>query len=168
MGKRLPATRVDSPPGSAAFQRLTAMPEYPQLLQEIIESLDFAADQSERIEMLIEWADKYREVPPKIATRPFPESHRVPFCESEVFVWARPGADGGLKLYFAVDNPQGISAMALSAILQRALSGLPPVAILQVSPEIVYDIFGRNISMGKGQGLMGIVSMVHALARAAK
>ena len=84
----------------------------------------------------------------------------MPACESEAYVWCDGRDDGGLALYFAVENPQGISAKALAAILDRTLSGLPPEEIARVPPEIVYRIFGRELSMGKSMGLMAMVGMV--------
>ena len=76
-----------------------------------------------------------------------------------------PSADGTLKLHFAVENPSGVSAKALAAILDKALSGLPAADIATVDPEIVEKLFRQNISMGKGMGLMSMVLMVQALAR---
>ena len=55
--------------------------------------------------------------PPGIATRPFDPSHQVPQCESDAYVWAQKLPDGTMKYYFAVENPSGISAKALAAIL---------------------------------------------------
>jgi sulfur transfer protein SufE len=75
--------------------------------------------------------------------------------------------DGTLKLHFAVENPSGISARALGAILDRTLSGLPPADIAQITPDIVEGIFRQNISMGKGMGLMSMVQAVRSLANAA-
>lgn len=95
--------------------------------------------------------------------RPYDESHRVRGCESEVFVWAFKEGNG-VKLYYAVDNPQGVSAMALCAILDESLSGRSVDEIGQVPDEIVYEIFGRELSMGKSMGLMGIVQMTKLLA----
>ena len=91
----------------------------------------------------------------------------MPQCESDAYVWARKLPDGTLKLYFAVENPAGVSARALGAILDKTLSGLPPAEIAQVTPDIVERIFRQNISMGKGIGLMSMVEAVRTLARAA-
>jgi sulfur transfer protein SufE len=82
-------------------------------------------------------------------------------------VWASKQPDGTLKLYFAVENPSGVSARALAAILDRTLSGLSPRQIAEVTPDIVERIFRQNISMGKGLGLMSMVQAVRSLARAA-
>ena len=57
---------------------------------ELIESLD----RSERIDALIALADRFREVPERVARRPFDEAARVPGCESQAYVFAEPRADG--------------------------------------------------------------------------
>jgi cysteine desulfuration protein SufE len=124
-------------------------------------------DPAERASVLIGFADQFREVPPGVATRPFPRSHQVPQCESDAYAWALRQPDGTLKLYFAVENPSGISARALAVILDKTLSGRPAADIARVSPEIVEQIFRQNISMGKGIGLMSMVLAVQALARQA-
>ena len=49
--------------------------------------------------------------------------------------------------------------MALGAILKSGLSGAPLEEVLLVSDEVIYDIFGRELSMGKSLGLTGIVKM---------
>ncbi len=42
---------------------------------------------------------------------------------------------------------------SLAAILEATLSGSPAEQIATLSTDIVLKIFGRDISMGKGQGL---------------
>jgi cysteine desulfuration protein SufE len=139
----------------------------PPRLQELLEAFDMFPDPADRTSMLLSYADQFREVPPEIATRPFPKSHNVPQCESDAYVWAIKRPDGTLQLYFAVENPAGVSARALAAILDRTLSGLPAAEIAQVNCDIVERIFRQNISMGKGMGLMAMVNAVQALARKA-
>ncbi len=122
-------------------------------------------DTDERTQLLIDFARRFKEVPPEVAIRPFSQDHLVKFCESEAYAWAVPNADGTLKLHFAVENPSGVSAKALAAILDKALSGLPASEIEKVDPEIVDKLFRQNISMGKGMGLMSMVQTVQALAK---
>lgn len=138
---------------------------YPPSLEKVLGDFSRITDRYERTELLISYAEQFKGVPESFASPPYPEEHRVPYCESEAYVWAELRADHTLKLYFAVENPQGVAAMAMAAILDETLSGLPPEKIAAVSPEIVLKIFGPDISMGKGQGLMGMVSMVQKLAR---
>ncbi len=136
-------------------------------LQEILETFDMFPDPADRTNMLLSFADQYREVPPAVATRPFDTSHQVPQCESDAYVWAMKRPDGTLDLHFAVENPSGVSAKAMAAILQRSLSGRPAEEVAAVDASIVERIFRQNISMGKGMGLMSMVNAVQALAKKA-
>ena len=140
----------------------------PGALRDVIDTFALVSDPADRANLLIDFADRFRPVPPEIATPPFSKNHLVPYCESEAYVWLVPKADGTANLHFAVENPSGISAKALASILGSTLSGLTPEEIEQVSPDIVEQIFRQNISMGKGMGLMAMVQAVQALARAAR
>lgn len=148
----------DAPPPAAAL---------PGRLAEVLDTLALVPDRVDRIQLLIDVADRFREVPPRLATRPFPEENRVPACESEAYVWTEPRPDGGLDFHFAVENPQGISAKALAVVLGESLSGAPLAAVAAVPQDVVYRIFGDELSMGKSMGLMGMVSMVRNAARKA-
>lgn len=139
----------------------------PEKLQQLIDMFQMF-DTADRTSLLLSYADQFKEVPPAVATRPFDKSHQVPQCESDAYVWARRQPDGTLQLYFAVENPSGVSAKALAAILDKTLSGLPASEIATVGCDIVEKIFRQNISMGKGMGLMAMVNAVQALAKAAK
>lgn len=140
------------------------MADYPDKLQELLDDFQFVNDRNERAALLIEMADKFQDVPERVATRPFPEDHRVPRCESEAFVWAEDQPDDTLKFHFAVENPQGISARAMATILDESLSGQPVEQVAKVPEDIVFQFFGKDVSMGKGQGLTGMVGMVKGLA----
>jgi cysteine desulfuration protein SufE len=139
--------------------------KYPAALREVLEA--FAEDPAERNAMLIDYSDQFKGVPEEIARRPYPATNRVPHCESDSYVFAE-ALDGGkrVKYYFAVENPFGVSARALSAILDSTINGLPAEEIARMPiDDIVPTLFGPHISMGKGQGLLGICSMVKAMAQ---
>lgn len=137
-------------------------------LEEVLDTMDLLEDRSDRIQMLIDVAAGYVEVPPEVAERPFDEAHRVPGCESEAFVWATTRDDGTLDYHFAVENPQGISARAMSALLRQHASGAPREAVAALDDELVFALFGRELSMGKTMGLTGIVRTVSDYARGAR
>jgi cysteine desulfuration protein SufE len=137
----------------------------PGKLQSFVEDLGQFADRSERIEALIGVAQRFRPVPSRIAKRPYPDQAKVPACESQAFEWAEELPDGTLKFHFAVENPQGISAMAMAVILDETLSGQPLAEVAQVPGDVVYRIFGNELSMGKSMGLMGMVAMVREHAQ---
>lgn len=137
---------------------------YPPKLAELVDTLALL-ERSDRIDALIEIADRFREVPPEIARRPFPEARKVPACESEAYVFPAPRPDGGLDLHFAVENPQGLSAKAMAVILAETLAGEDPSAYADLSTDLPLEVFGRELSMGKNMGLMGMVAMVAQAAR---
>ena len=141
------------------------VPEIPDKLAQTLDALSLVPDRNERIQLLIDTAESFEDVPPRVATRPFPEEHRVPACESEAFVWAERRTDGRLDFHFAVENPQGIAAKALAAILADALSGQPLDAVIAIPGDVVYSLFGRELSMGKNLGLLGMLQMCQAFAR---
>lgn len=122
-------------------------------------------DRSLRSEMLIEYADQYEEVPASIATRPFPHANQAPRCESEAYVFPVDRPDGTLDFHFAVENPQGLSAKAWAAILAESCNGQPLETLAAIPQDVIFRIFGRDLSMGKGQGLIGMLELVQHAAR---
>ena len=141
------------------------MADIPEKLQQLLADFEWITDRTERSEYLIELADQFEPIPERIAAKPYPAENHIDYCESDAYVWAEDQDDGTLKFHFAVENPQGLSAKAIAAILDQTLSGAPLEQVAAVSDDIVLKIFGQNISMGKGQGLMGIVARVRAEAR---
>lgn len=145
-----------------------ATPEYeaelPAPLAELVREFR-VYDRSERTEMLIDYADRFTEVAPEVAARPFPEANRAPRCESDAFVWALDRPDGTVDFAFAVENPQGLSAKAWAKIIDETLSGQPLDRVARVPGDVVFEIFGKDLSMGKGQGLLGMLELVQHEAR---
>lgn len=139
----------------------------PPSLQAVLDTFALFADPADRTNLLLGYADQFTEVPASVATRPFAKEHLVPYCESEAYVWALKQPGDTLKLYFAVENPSGVSAKALAAILDRSLSGRTPAEIAAIPTDLVEQVFRQNISMGKGLGLKSMVEAVRSLAKQA-
>ncbi len=140
------------------------MTDLPKPLEDLLADFAFL-DRSDRAELLIEYADKFQEVPGRLATRPFPEEHHVIRCESDAYIWAEDLPGGTLKFHFAVENPQGISAKATAVILDMALSGTPLEVVADVPADVIYELFGRELSMGKNLGLTNMLVMCKTFAR---
>ena len=141
------------------------MSKTPQSLEDLVSSLEAIDDRSMRIDLLISLSDGYRTLAAERPALPMTEQFKVPACESEAYAWAEDRDDGTLRFHFAVENPQGISAMVLAAILGKTLSGQPLDQVAAVPRDVVYRIFGNELSMGKSMGLMGMVSMVQMYAK---
>ncbi|MCY4021070.1 MAG: SufE family protein [Chloroflexi bacterium] len=136
------------------------MPGYPPKLQDYLDDFGFISTRDERIDFLIAISDEFEPVPASVATKPYEEAHRVIGCESEAFVWAIDRPDGTLDFYFDVLNPQGLSAMAMCAILDQSCSGVALEQVAAINGEVVFTFFGKDISMGKGRGLTEIINAV--------
>jgi len=136
----------------------------PERLSALLKLFDSVTDMDERAALLVSYADRFKSVPPEISSRPFPEEHRVSICESQAYVWGVPDGEGRLTFYFAVENPSGISAKALASILASTTLGARPEEIVNLQSDIVERLFRKDMSMGKGMGLMGMVEMMRAIA----
>ena len=66
----------------------------PEKLTDTLETLETVADRNERIQLLIDIAGRFEEVPPRLARRPFAKEHLVPACESEAYVFGEERPDG--------------------------------------------------------------------------
>ncbi|MBS1703402.1 MAG: SufE family protein [Armatimonadetes bacterium] len=132
----------------------------PAKLQDHLDDLAFFTDRQDRIEALIALADEYRH--PSVEQMVRSEEKKVPGCESEVYIEAVP-VGSSVEFHFAVDNPQGISAMAMAVLLQSA-SGAPKAEIGAIDEGIVFQVFGNELSMGKNLGLTNMVRIVKRLA----
>jgi cysteine desulfuration protein SufE len=127
----------------------------PAKLQETLDDLDMLSDRQERIDYLISLAEEFTNPSPDEVPRS--AETRVPGCESEVYIVPGPK--------IAVDNPQGVSAMALATILENSVAGASPNQVREIPEDIVYRIFGNELSMGKSMGLTGMVRMVKSLSQ---
>lgn len=131
----------------------------PPKLADLLASFEMLDDRQDRIQALIELSDKF--IPARGVTPD--EAHKVRGCESEVYAWATPLEGGTWRFEFLVQNPQGLSAMAWAHVLQESLHGLTAEQIAAVPTDTVYQLFGRELSMGKSMGLMGMLQMCHTL-----
>ena len=127
-------------------------------LTAVVDDFSTIEDNNERADLLIEFAESFKQVPEEIAKTPYPEDRKVPGCESDVFIFTQP-QEQGFKFYFGIENPQGISAMALAAIIDETLSGVSESELKNIDDQFVHTLFGKQLSMGKGQGLTNMIRM---------
>lgn len=137
----------------------------PAQLNEILELFHSAEDPTFRADLLIDFAARFSSADADLAVRPFLKEQQVPGCESEVYIFPKLLPDQTIDFQFAVENPQGVSAKGLAVILRNSLRHVPLEEVAALDSELVYTVFGRGLSMGKGRGLMGMVNMVKSIAR---
>jgi cysteine desulfuration protein SufE len=137
----------------------------PDKLARFLRRIASAETRADRIQILIDTARRFKEVPDHVATRPYEESHKISGCDSQVYAFPEHLPDGTIRFHFAVENPHGVSAKALAVVLDETLSGAPLEQVAMMQGDVVYEIFGRELSMGKSAGLQGMVAMVAREAR---
>src|SRR4051794_770459 len=119
------------------------MPELPEKLANTLETLGMITDRGERIQLLIDIADRFREVSPGIARRPFAEGNRVPARGSGGVRGGRaaPGGYAGFPLRgreSAGDPRKGSGGVVRRRPFRRAAG-----AVAAVPQDVVYQVFGR-------------------------
>ncbi|MFW6348039.1 MAG: SufE family protein [Cyclonatronaceae bacterium] len=139
---------------------------YPENIQRVADYFAKISDEQKRIQTLISYSKRFKEVPETVARRPFDTEHRVPECESDVYIWTDVDHENKVHFHAAVENPQGLSAKAFAAILQKALKDAKIDDVEKLDDELVYKVFGKQLSMGKNMGLMGMIRMIKAQTRA--
>lgn len=138
-------------------------PAVPEGIRSVLDDLAFLEDRRARMEYLISLGESYqaadeREVPRRPETK-------VPGCESEVFFHALPIDSNHIRVRYAVDNPQGISAMAMAKVLEDGVAGATVEEVREIPENLAEQMFGRELSMGKGMGLGHMVRMAKDAAR---
>lgn len=146
-------------------RRLETTMALPPSLEELLE-LGEMLDREQRIDLLMSLAARLPPPPARIAARPYPENRRVPGCESQVYVWAEPQPEGTFHFHFAVENPQGVTAQAWAFLLQEACSGASPEQIAAITPDLIFRVFGPDLSVAKIAGLTAVLQRVKDLAQA--
>ena len=84
---------------------------------------------------------------------------RTTIPSSTFYIDATDGSDG------ALGTSTTTAWQTLGRIGDETLSGEPLEELAGLSADIPYEIFGRELSMGKSMGLMGMVAMVQRAAK---
>lgn len=144
---------------------MSEAPVLPATLADVVAGFEFV-DRSLRAEMLVEYADRYRDPSVALVPRPYPEACRVEGCESGAYAFVRDNGDGTLDVRFAVTSPQGVTARAWAVILAETLAGQPREAIAAVPDAVVARVFGADLAPQKALGLGAMLDAVRRAARA--
>ncbi len=144
----------------------------PFLLPEDDTAADAIAAIAEELELFDDWMDRYQHIidlGKKLP--PFPEQwqdemHRVPGCQSRVWLQPELRADG--KLYFAGSSDAAIVS-GLVALLLRVYSGRTPAEIRATDPVFLKELgLIEALSTNRGNGIAAMARRVQDQAAAAE
>lgn len=134
---------------------------YPDALDHLISEIKSIDDREEHQAVLEELSCDYQDDSEYSQSLNI-ELVRTPNCPSEVYVGVEI-KDNLYNLLFTVRNPQGISAKAFTAIIKKYYANTTKEQILSIPEELVYDIFTKDITMGRAQGLVGVIRTIKSL-----
>jgi cysteine desulfuration protein SufE len=132
-------------------------------------AVDAIAAIGEDLDVFDDWMDRYqfiidlgRKLPPFPASW-MDDSHRVPGCQSKVWMQAEP-RDG--KLYLAGASDAAIVS-GLVALLLRVYSGRTPAEILATDPVFLKDLgLLEALSTNRGNGIASMARAIRERAAA--
>ena len=129
----------------------------PPALSQIVQRFARVADPKQRYEQLLSLAKRLEPLPESDKTA----ENKVSGCASQVYITAEL-VDGGVK-YQGDSDSQLVKGLV--ALLIRGLDGLPPVEILQLTPDFIQDT-GLNVSLtpSRANGFYNIFRMMQQKA----
>ncbi|WOD38065.1 SufE family protein [Nodosilinea sp. E11] len=131
----------------------------PESIEKIVARFQKAADPKRRYEQLLWFAKKLDPLPEECKT---PEN-KVPGCVSQVFVIADL-VDG--KVVYQADSDAQITK-GLVALLIKALSGLTPGEIVDLSPDFIKDTqLDVSLTPSRANGFYNIFKTMQQKAQA--
>ena len=118
-----------------------------------------AADRNTRLETLLDYSRKLRDLPPDLQAAGDREVHRVSECQTPVFLWITAGPDG---IALQADVPrESPTVRGFVSILQNRLQGASPSDVAAI-PDDLLDRLGLTETLGmmRTQGLTAILGRV--------
>lgn len=130
-------------------------------LEELVAELG-EADRLERIELLIDLARELPPLPERLAGYK-DEAHRVPECQSPVFLFVEPEGER-LRLY--ADAPiEAPTVRGFVSLLVAGLDGQRTLAVASLSDDILQRSGLREIlGIQRSSGLLGVLRRLRSLA----
>jgi len=115
----------------------------------------------ERLELLLEFAEKLAPLPPAYAAERDAGMNRVHECQTPVFLWA--DIDQGAVAIHADVAPEAPTVKGFVSILCDLFNGAPPAEVLAVEPNLVQR-FGLAESLGMVR-MRGLQAISHHLRK---
>jgi cysteine desulfuration protein SufE len=130
----------------------------PRTIEQYISRMS-AADRSTRLETLLELALKLPALPPELREGSAREAHRVPECQTAVYLWAEV-RDGAVRL--AADVPrESPTVRGFVSLLVHALDGAAPAEVAAVPDDLLHALrLDDALGMTRTQGLTAILRRV--------
>jgi cysteine desulfuration protein SufE len=113
----------------------------------------------ERLELLLDFAENLPPLPPDLQAQRDAGEHRVPECQTPVFLWVLP--EGDVVRVHGDVAPEAPTVKGFVGIMVEACSGARPQEILAADPNLVQRLgLVEALGMVRMRGLSAIVNRI--------
>ena len=118
-----------------------------------------AADRNTRLETLLDYSRKLRDLSPALQAASGREGHRVTECQTPVFLWI--GLAGGTVTLEAEVPRESPTVRGFVAMLQQKLTGATPAEVAAIPADLLDQLsLTETLGMMRTQGLTAILGRV--------
>jgi cysteine desulfuration protein SufE len=135
------------------------MPTTLQQLHEIIETFQ-SVDEDMRLELLLDYARKLPALPERFHAERDAGLHKVPECQTPVFMWVEVNEQGGTQIHVDVAE-EAPTVQGLLSIIVNGCSGEPASKVAELPSDLINELgLGEKIRMQRHVGLSGIIGRI--------
>lgn len=118
----------------------------------------------ERLELLLDYASRLPELPAELREAADRELHRVPECQTPVFLWLEFDSEGAIL--HAEVAPEAPTVQGFVSLLADLIRGCSPEQVARLPQDLLNRIgLVDALGMVRARGLAAIVHRVRAMAR---
>ncbi|MBK9690168.1 MAG: SufE family protein [Gemmatimonadetes bacterium] len=121
------------------------------------------ADKQTRLELLLDYSKKLPPLPDRYHAARDQGLHRVPECQSPVFLFLEREGEG---VVLHADAPrEAPTVRGFVSLLARALQGVPPAEVAQLPPDLLDRLgLGEALGMTRTHGLTAMIGRIRRMA----
>ncbi|MBK9067031.1 MAG: SufE family protein [Gemmatimonadetes bacterium] len=121
------------------------------------------ADKQTRLELLLDYSKKLPPLPDRFHAARDQGLHRVPECQSPVFLFLEREGDG---VVLHADAPrEAPTVRGFVSLLARALQGVPPAEVAQLPPDLLDRLgLAEALGMTRTHGLTAMIGRIRRMA----
>jgi len=128
-------------------------------LDEIIDTFQ-SVDEEMRLELLLDYAKKLPRLPERFHAERDAGMHKVPECQTPVFLWVEPDTDQGTQIHVDVAE-EAPTVQGLLSIIVNGCNGEPSDTIQALPSDLINRLgLGEQIRMQRHVGLTGIIGRI--------
>ncbi|MBP9200143.1 MAG: SufE family protein [Gemmatimonadales bacterium] len=121
------------------------------------------ADKQTRLELLLDYSKKLPPLPDRYHAARDQGLHRVPECQSPVFLFLEREGEG---VVLHADAPrEAPTVRGFVSLLARALQGVPPAEVAQLPPDLLDRLgLAEALGMTRTHGLTAMIGRIRRMA----